>query len=55
MLVFVWARVVSGTRYWVGADDGHRAAAQKIHTRKIEWGQGPAHDADLTEFCIWGR
>ena len=55
VFVFVWARAVCGTRYWVGAGCGCRAVLQKINMRKIEVGQGPAHDAHLTDFRIWGR
>ena len=55
IFVFVWARAVCGTRYWVGACGGYRAAVQKIHMRKIECGQGPAHDANFADFRIWGR
>ena len=47
--VFVWARVVCGTRYYQSASVGCSQTIQKIHVRKIEWNQGPS------AWCTYGR
>ena len=47
---FVWARVLCGTRYWVGAGCGCSGVAQKINMRKIRLDQGLVHDEDFLIF-----
>ena len=55
MNVFVWDRVVCGTRYYQCACLDCSGAIQKIHMRKIRLGQGIVHDAGVTDFMIRGR
>ena len=46
---FVWAPAFYGLRMGYCASFDCSGVSQKIHMRKIEVGQGPAHDAQLTE------
>ena len=45
--VFVWGRVLCGTRKHQSASVDCNGVIQKIHTRKIRLGQGLVHDEEL--------
>ena len=48
--VFVWARVLCGTRKHQSASVDCSGVIQKIHMRKIRLGQGRVHDAESDRF-----
>ena len=53
--VFVWARVLCGTRKHQSASVDRSGVIQKIHMRKIRLDQGIVHDVDMTDFMLRGR
>ena len=55
MHVFVWARVVCGTRYYQSASVGCSGTIEEIHMREIRRGQGIVHDGHVADFMIRGR
>ena len=55
ILVFVWALVFSGLRYYQSASIECNGVTQKIHMRKIEVDQGLVSIMEMIDFMIRGR
>ena len=53
--VFVWARVLCGTRRHQSASLDCSGVIQKINVRKIWLDQGVARDDKMTDFMLRGR